>query len=82
MAEVISPGAFFQRLCSAHLGEEARCQGLLSAPTSCTSGLRLISKPQVFLETSTLHCPLGLAGCFSGTFLIYDFEAKQGDALT
>ncbi|XP_034879479.1 60S ribosomal protein L39-like, partial [Mirounga leonina] len=40
-------------------------------------GLSLISKPQVFLETSALRCPLGLAGRFAGIFLIYDFKAKQ-----
>lgn len=27
-------------------------------------------------------CPLGLAGCFSGTFLIYNFKAKWCDALS
>jgi len=27
-------------------------------------------------------CPLGLAGCFSGTFLIYNFKAEWCDALS
>lgn len=27
-------------------------------------------------------CPLGLAGCFSGAFLIYNFKAKWCDALS
>lgn len=52
MAEAILSGRLFQRLCSADLGVEAWCQGLQSAPVSCTSGPRTTSEPQPFHEAA------------------------------